>query len=778
MTAFALFSHIQTSRKFFSKVAVLSAVVAVMLLSGSPVAAETGTNGPRVLTISQATNLDPNGATVAVSGSGYDTEKGVYIAFCRVPPAGSMPTPCGGGADVGGVSGSSIWISSNPPAYGVGVAIPYGDGGTFSATMAITPVINANTDCRVVQCAIVTRSDHTKLSDRSQDVIIPVTFAVPATPTPIPPVVPTQAPGQPAPTATPVPPTATPSPTATTPATAVPPTPTPAPPVATVSADGRSATAGAMQLTASAAKDLASGVEVKVSGSGFDPAQGVYVALCALPAGKAPGPCTSGATNVAAWISSNPPDYGRDRAVAYGAGGSFEVTLKLNPIINTATDCRTAACGITTRADDTSIEDRTRDLAIPVTFSTVESTPAVSPTSSPAASAPAISPAAVASPTVQALSSSGSDDSDDGGPGNPQTWAIVGGLIAAVLGAVVLFGIRKAAMMNMSVIAIVAMLLGACSGDSGPGESTPAATVPIVVAASAPAAQLPVTVVSADGREVTITDTSRIVSLWGNLTEIVFGLGLGENVVGRDISATFPEAANLPLVTRAHDVSAEGVLSLKPTLVLASKDNSGPSTALDHIRNVGIPVVVFDDPTSVDDIIPRISAVANALGVPTAGDSLAAEVRSQLAATEAAAPNSANAPKVAFLYLRGQAGVYLLGGPKSGADSMFRAVGGVVAGTALGLSVPFTPITSEALAKAAPDVILMTQSGLDSVGGIDGLVNIPGIAQTPAGKNRRVITMDDALLYSFGARTPEALRTLSTLLFGTASAVSTATRNP
>jgi len=116
--------------------------------------------------------------------------------------------------------------------------------------------------------------------------------------------------------------------------------------------------------------------------------------------------------------------------------------------------------------------------------------------------------------------------------------------------------------------------------------------------------------------------------------------------------------------------------------------------------------------------------------------------------------------------MRGQAGVYLIGGKGSGADSMIAAAGGVDAGTASGLDDPFTPITTEALVGAAPDVILMTTTGLESVGGLDGLVAIPGIAQTPAGRDRRVVTLEDGLLYSFGSRTPEAIAALIDGLYG------------
>jgi iron complex transport system substrate-binding protein len=305
-------------------------------------------------------------------------------------------------------------------------------------------------------------------------------------------------------------------------------------------------------------------------------------------------------------------------------------------------------------------------------------------------------------------------------------------------------------------------LLGAaaCTG------ATPKATGGSVgEAEAAEAPQLPVTVPSADGRPVTVSDISRIVPLWGNITEVVFGLGLGDRVVGRDVATTFEEAAKLPVVTRGHDVSAESVLSLKPTLVLANAD-TGPPEALEQIRNVGVPVLVLDNPQRVQDIEERIHAIAAALGVPAAGDRIAATARRQIRAEQARIPEAATRPKVAFLYVRGQAGVYLIAGPGSGADSMIEAAGGVDAGAAEGLSRSFTPITSEALVEAAPDVLLLTTTGLESVGGIDGLLDIPGVAQTPAGRDRRVITVEDGLLYSFGSRTPQALRTMIDQIYG------------
>lgn len=310
---------------------------------------------------------------------------------------------------------------------------------------------------------------------------------------------------------------------------------------------------------------------------------------------------------------------------------------------------------------------------------------------------------------------------------------------------------------------LIAVLAAAC-GPSDTGVEIEPRDADVATDAVAP--QLPVTVTSTDGRQVTVTDVSRILPLRGNISEIVFALGLGDRVVGRDISATAPDVQDLPLVTRAHDVTAESVLSLRPTVILADTD-TGPPEALEQIRNVGIPVVVFEAPTDVADIGQRIVAVANALGVPDVGGAVADETMEEIDAVTSDIDVDER-PVVAFLYIRGQAAVYLMGGPGSGADSMIEAAGGIDAGTHEGLSKSFTPLTSEALIAAGPEVLLLTTTGLASVGGVDGLLQIPGIAQTPAGMSGRIITVDDGALFSFGVRTPDAVATLAEAISGEA----------
>ncbi|WP_067491560.1 hypothetical protein [Actinomadura hibisca] len=154
--------------------AVLAACAGTAHAAPGPASA-TGPKG-QTLTVSQAAGLDAKGAALTVTGKGYDTGKGVYVAFCKDNGPDKAPSPCGGGADTSGKTGGSQWVSSNPPPYGKGLATPYGAGGTFSVQIKISSKLSDTVDCAKDKCAVVTRADHTRASDRSQDVRVPVTF--------------------------------------------------------------------------------------------------------------------------------------------------------------------------------------------------------------------------------------------------------------------------------------------------------------------------------------------------------------------------------------------------------------------------------------------------------------------------------------------------------------------------------------------------------------------------------------------------------------------------
>ena len=262
------------------------------------------------------------------------------------------------------------------------------------------------------------------------------------------------------------------------------------------------------------------------------------------------------------------------------------------------------------------------------------------------------------------------------------------------------------------------------------------------------------TLVSACSSDATeSTDGERIVTMTAGLTEAVFALGFGDQVVGRDLGSTLADAADLPIVTTTHDVNAEALLAVRPTLVLVDED-TGPAAALDQVRATGVRIETVENATRVEQIVPRLERVAEILGAPERAARLAERIEGELAEV-LVGDSLQTAPRVAFLYVRGPAGVYLLGGPGSGPDSIISAAGGVDAGTDIGLDLPFTPLTPEALVEAAPDILFVTTTGLESVDGIDGLLELTGVQQTPAGKARRVMTAEDGLLFSFGPRTPD-----------------------
>lgn len=125
------------------------------------------------LSVSQ-TQIKPN-SRVVVTGKGFDPKVGIYLAFCKIPEYGQMPTPCGGGVNMSGKSKSSIWISNNAPAYGKGLAVKFGKNGSFKQTLRLSPMIN-DVDCRKVRCAITVRADHTRSDNRNYDLFIPIKF--------------------------------------------------------------------------------------------------------------------------------------------------------------------------------------------------------------------------------------------------------------------------------------------------------------------------------------------------------------------------------------------------------------------------------------------------------------------------------------------------------------------------------------------------------------------------------------------------------------------------
>ncbi|MCX0273561.1 ABC transporter substrate-binding protein [Nocardia zapadnayensis] len=282
-----------------------------------------------------------------------------------------------------------------------------------------------------------------------------------------------------------------------------------------------------------------------------------------------------------------------------------------------------------------------------------------------------------------------------------------------------------------------------------------------------PTPVLPVTVRSFDGADVTVADASRIVAAdrYGTLAQIVWALGLGENLVGRSTAAAFPAVAQLPNVTGGNGaLNVESILALRPSVFLTDTTSASPAVR-EQLRATGVTVVYFDPERTMEGVVPQIEAVAAALGVPQRGQELGRRTSDEIAAAAAAVPAPDPRLRIAFLYLRSSA-ITMLAGPGSGADALIAALDAEDAGQRAGLTEPFTAITSEAMIAAAPDVLLVMTDGMKSIGGVDGISRIPGIAQTPAGRNKRIVDMSDAVLLSFGPNTGRVISALSDAVYG------------
>lgn len=307
------------------------------------------------------------------------------------------------------------------------------------------------------------------------------------------------------------------------------------------------------------------------------------------------------------------------------------------------------------------------------------------------------------------------------------------------------------------------------------GPRTAVSATPLVPMSAPTTVALPVTVTDESGTAVTVTDTSRILALdtYGTLATTVYALGLGDRLVGRDISTTAPALASLPVVTHnGHQLSAEAILALDPTVVLTDY-SIGPLEVQLQLRDAGIPVVIGQSTRSRATIAPQIEAVAAALGVPEQGRALAARVTEQTREAEsesvALASRAGTRPRVVFLYVRGQAGIYYWFGRGTGADDLIDALGAVDVATQEGLEGE-QPLNAEAIVAAAPDVFLVMTTGLRSVGGVTGLRSIPGIGDTPAGNSGCVIDMADSEVLGFGPQFPATLRALANALYGAPAA--------
>jgi iron complex transport system substrate-binding protein len=303
------------------------------------------------------------------------------------------------------------------------------------------------------------------------------------------------------------------------------------------------------------------------------------------------------------------------------------------------------------------------------------------------------------------------------------------------------------------------------------GASTAANVNEVIPITTSAKPKLPVTVTDESGASVTITDASRILALdvYGTLAETVVGLGLGDALIGRGASNTLASMADLPLVTQnGHDLNGEAILSLAPTLILTDT-TVGPAEVQQQLIASGIPVVFFSPDRSIGLISGQVKTVAATLGLTAEGTKLATRIEQEVAdATTAIAAMAPADPaarlRIAFLYVRGNAGVFFVFGKGMGADDLITGIGGIDVATEAGITGA-KPANSESLLLTNPDLFLVMTDGLESTGGVDGLLARPGVGDTTAGQNRRIVDMSDGQILSFGPSIAGVLTSLATAIY-------------
>ncbi|GGH51847.1 hypothetical protein GCM10007423_55650 [Dyadobacter endophyticus] len=246
----------------------------------------------------------------------------------------------------------------------------------------------------------------------------------------------------------------------------------------------------------------------------------------------------------------------------------------------------------------------------------------------------------------------------------------------------------------------------------------------------------------------------RIVSANGTLSEILVGLGLEKQIVGVDVTSTYPASLEkLPKIGHNRSIAAEGILALNPDVIVYTDQSMLSPAVVKQLNSSGKKLVAFKHEYSKEGTIRLIREVGAYFNAHAQAEKMVKALQADLAKI----PAPANPKKLLFIYARGT-GTLMVSGSGTSLDKMFALTGHK---NAVSGFTDFKPLTAESLITANPDVLVLFSSGLESLEGMDGLLKVPGVANTNAGRNRKIVTMDGQLLTGFGPRLGKAAIELS-----------------
>ena len=283
----------------------------------------------------------------------------------------------------------------------------------------------------------------------------------------------------------------------------------------------------------------------------------------------------------------------------------------------------------------------------------------------------------------------------------------------------------------------------------------------LLVTGSTVLAQEAIVITDADGNAVTIEDTSRVATLGGVFTETAYALGAQDQVAAVDASSFYPAEAlaEKPNFGYYRFLSAEPVLAQAPSLIIGNEE-TGPPDVVAQLRDAGVPILLLPDNNDVEAARHLITTLGTVFGKEAAAADLVAELDADVAAAEALVARATGRPRVLFVLQPPEAPTLVAGGDTA-AGSMISLAGGENIYPGFGSYVPMTP---EGIVETAPDIILTTHASIERFGGLEAFLAAPGVAQTPAAVDGRIVAMDDLYLLGFGPRTGKAIGDLARLL--------------
>ncbi len=248
----------------------------------------------------------------------------------------------------------------------------------------------------------------------------------------------------------------------------------------------------------------------------------------------------------------------------------------------------------------------------------------------------------------------------------------------------------------------------------------------------------------------------KLVTVSGAITEVVYALNAQSQLVGTDTTSLYPPAAlKTPKVGYMRALSAEGVLSLRPDAVIATTE-AGPPVVFDQLRSAGIKIELVLSDYTWEDIARKVSAVGRAANREKEAAQLQGKLDAQWKSVRAKVDASRIHPRVLFILSNG--GSPQVSGKKTAADALIGFAGGL---NCVDGYNGYKPMTAEAMASAAPDIILTSDQSIEAHGGLDAFWKRPELTLTPAYKRRALVTMDALELLGFGPRFPATVETIS-----------------